>query len=263
MCQLVNLYKQEDVTIEGELVAFANPWREGKMGPGPENFSNRKCCAKCYGAVANFHPAMGKIDICGGILDSFEPGMHINYASCIYAFADGLPKFKDLPAGFGGSDEKLEEGAEKLDEPPELPEGSCYCGAVSVKATGQPVVSAICHCVDCRKWGGGMGQLVNLYKEDDVTVEGELVAHANPWKEGKMGGEGFSNRKSCAKCFGKVSNDHAPMGKRDICGGILRSTIKPQMHINYASRLMRVCDGLPKFKDMPAAFGGSDETIPE
>ena len=47
-----------------------------------------------------------------------------------------------------------------------------------------------------------------------------------------MGGEGFSNRKSCAKCFGKVSNDHAPMGKRDICGGILRSTIKPQMHVS-------------------------------
>ena len=38
MGQLVNLYKQEDVTIEGELVAFANPWKEGKMGPGPENF---------------------------------------------------------------------------------------------------------------------------------------------------------------------------------------------------------------------------------
>ena len=29
-----------------------------------------------------------------------------------------------------------------------------------------------------------MGQLVNLYKEEDVTVEGELVAFANPWKAG-------------------------------------------------------------------------------
>ena len=39
--------------------------------------------------------------------------------------------------------------------PNKLASGACYCGAVTVKATGQPVVKAICHCIDCRTWGGG------------------------------------------------------------------------------------------------------------
>jgi len=33
----------------------------------------------------------------------FEPGVHVNYQETVLPMKDGLPKFKDFPAEFGGS----------------------------------------------------------------------------------------------------------------------------------------------------------------
>lgn len=187
--------------ITGELVGYANEWVEGKMGAGPDNFSMRKSCAKCFGCVVNDHAGMGARDVCGGILDAkFDIHMHLNYPGN-YCVHDAKPKFTDFPPAFGGTGNTLAEGDETFADAPELAEGSCYCGAVTVKATAPPAVTAICHCVDCRKWGGGVGQLANLFKDEDITIEGELVAFANPYTEGKMGAgpDNFSSRKCCAK----------------------------------------------------------------
>ena len=46
-------------------------------------------------------------------------------------------------------------------------------------------------------------------------------------------------------------------------GEITRSDFKPGLHINYAETVLPMKDGLPKFKDFPGAFGGSDEQVPE
>jgi hypothetical protein len=35
------------------------------------------------------------------------------------------------------------------------------------------------------------------------------------------------------------------------------------MHLFYECRIMSVKDGLPKFKNMPEAFGGTGETVDE
>lgn len=35
------------------------------------------------------------------------------------------------------------------------------------------------------------------------------------------------------------------------------------LHINCAETVLPMKDGLPKLKDLPGAFGGSDEQIPE
>jgi hypothetical protein len=37
----------------------------------------------------------------------------------------------------------------------------------------------------------------------------------------------------------------------------------PGLHVNYAETVLPMHDGLPKFKDFPAEFGGSGETIPD
>jgi len=37
------------------------------------------------------------------------PGVHVNYAETVLPMRDGLPKFKDFPATFGGSGEQLAE----------------------------------------------------------------------------------------------------------------------------------------------------------
>jgi hypothetical protein len=39
----------------------------------------------------------------------FSPGVHVNYAETVLPMKDGLPKFKDFPAAFGGSGEQIAE----------------------------------------------------------------------------------------------------------------------------------------------------------
>jgi len=36
-----------------------------------------------------------------------------------------------------------------------MPTGSCMCGDISYEYTGEPAVTALCHCSDCQKWSGG------------------------------------------------------------------------------------------------------------
>ncbi|TKA72321.1 hypothetical protein B0A49_06407 [Cryomyces minteri] len=35
-----------------------------------------------------------------------------------------------------------------------MPTGSCMCGAIAYEYTGEPAVTALCHCTDCQKWSG-------------------------------------------------------------------------------------------------------------
>jgi len=53
-----------------------------------------------------------------------------------------------------------------------------------------------------------------------------------------------------------TSPNHGPDGKLD-------PRFKPTGHIFYTSGLVNVHDGLPKFNDLPAAFGGSDKKVDE
>ena len=55
-------------------------------------------------------------------------------------------------------------------------EGSCLCGAVTLKTTTMSQQLVACHCGMCRKWGGGpflevdCGQGVEIDGEDHVAV---------------------------------------------------------------------------------------------
>ena len=151
--------------------------------------------------------------------------------------------------------------------------GQCYCGAVKIEITGDPAVCFICHCKACVSWGGGIGNAGTLVPADKVKITGELV-EANPpnfcggYDETKgVMPQGFSKRKSCAKCYGCVLNDHAHTDAKmvDICGGLIdwgEKGFQPAMHINYANAMFKLKDGKPKFKDFPTEFGGTGEIIP-
>jgi hypothetical protein len=53
------------------------------------------------------HPLLGLIDVYATILPTlkFSP----SHAETVLPMRDGLPKFKDVPAGFGGSGEQIVE----------------------------------------------------------------------------------------------------------------------------------------------------------
>jgi hypothetical protein len=73
--------------------------------------SQRQYCKKCGGHLMTNHPALGLVDVFAATLPTlqFTPGIHVNYAETVLPKRDGLPKFKDFPAEFGGSGEHIAE----------------------------------------------------------------------------------------------------------------------------------------------------------
>lgn len=59
----------------------------------------------------NRHPVWGIVDVYAATIPGFKfvPGLHVNYAKTVLPMRDGLPKFKDFPAVFGGSDKQISE----------------------------------------------------------------------------------------------------------------------------------------------------------
>jgi hypothetical protein len=136
--------------------------------------------------------------------------------------------------------------------------GECFCGAVKLEAAGEPEGMGYCHCRSCRSWSGGPVNAFTLWKPESVKVTAgkEHVATYNKTP--------ISDRKYCAKCGGHLMTNHPTLAVVDIFSATLPTlAFKPGLHINYAETVLPMKDGLPKFKDFPAAFGGSDEKVPE
>ncbi len=136
--------------------------------------------------------------------------------------------------------------------------GECFCGAVKVEVSGDPEVMGYCHCQSCRTWSAGPVNAFTLWKPEAVkfTAGAEHLGtfHKSPQ----------SQRQYCTKCGGHVMTNHPPFGLVDVYAAIL-PTLKfaPAVHVNYAETVLPMRDGLPKFKDFPGAFGGSDDLVAE
>jgi hypothetical protein len=163
--------------------------------------------------------------------------------------------------------------------------GQCYCGAVQLTAFCPPTVQAICHCSACRRMTGSL-VFVTLFPPDQVTITGDMTT-VDPTQNGFFMGYpkgdkvgpltdtidgktklfqpcGFSVRKACATCHASILNDHGHL--LDVNGGLWDwdAGFTPAFHLNYESAILKFPnDGLPKYKDFPKDFGGSDETMEE
>jgi hypothetical protein len=136
--------------------------------------------------------------------------------------------------------------------------GSCFCGEVEVEVTGAPAAMGYCHCEDCKSWSASPINAFSLWPPDAVRVtKGEdSIATFNKTEA--------SFRKFCTHCGGHVMSDHPGMKLVDVYVSILRDfPYQPALHVHYGNKMVSVKDGLPKFKDMPAEFGGSGETLPD
>jgi len=204
----------------------------------------------------------------GKIGDGFKPGIHIFYTSGNTNVLDGLPKYVDLPAAFGGSDKQVDEN---YHAPSSVAVTSCkvkcICGACEVTTVGAPKWVCNCHCSQCRRaLSASYATLAGFDPENVKVTKGaeNLVSHTT----------GKEERLSCKICSSKVyahlhhlnhkaiyndmftSPNHGPDGK-------IAKEFAPAMHIFYTSGNTNVKDGLPKYTDLPAAFGGSDKQVDE
>lgn len=71
-------------------------------------------------------------------------------------------------------------------------------------------------------------------------------------------------RKWCKTCGGHLLSEHPVWGVTDVAAAVLPDPpFKAALHVNYASTVLPMRDGLPKQKDFPAEMGGSGVLLPE
>ena len=136
--------------------------------------------------------------------------------------------------------------------------GKCFCGAVEVAVSGDPVAMGYCHCDSCRSWSAAPVNAFTLWKPENVKVTkgGEFVGHFMKTKA--------SDRQYCTKCGGHLMNNHPLLGLVDVYAATVPSvTFAPAVHVNHAETVLPMKDGLPKLKDFPAELGGSGTVVPE
>jgi hypothetical protein len=136
--------------------------------------------------------------------------------------------------------------------------GACFCGAVQIRVTGEPVVMGYCHCASCRQWSAGPVNAFTLWKPEALEVikgRDQLGSYHKTER---------SHRQWCKACGGHVFTEHPAWGLVDVYAAVVPEfPFKPGLHVNYGERVLRVTDGLPKHKDLPAGFGGSGIVVSE
>ncbi len=152
----------------------------------------------------------------------------------------------------------LAEGQDAHAEPSASYKAACFCGAVEVEVTGKPVFAGYCHCKDCQAWSAAPINAFSLWKASDVRItKGESEI-------GTFSKTEHSDRKFCKSCGGHVMTAHPRMRLIDVYANLLQGyTHKATLHANYASKMVSVKDGLPKYVDLPADLGGSGEMLPD
>ncbi|MEZ5998935.1 MAG: GFA family protein [Hyphomonas sp.] len=136
--------------------------------------------------------------------------------------------------------------------------GECFCGAVQIEVTGDPAGMGYCHCSSCRSWSGGPVNAFTLWAPDNVKVTKGADKIATYTKTP------LSERKYCSACGGHLMTNHPTLGVVDVFSATIPTVkFEPGLHINYAETVLPMKDGLPKFKDFPADFGGSGDMVDE
>jgi hypothetical protein len=136
--------------------------------------------------------------------------------------------------------------------------GKCFCEAVSFEAFGEAAVQGYCHCNDCRRWLGAPVNAFTLWSPEKLRIIGGKEQLASFSKSPS------AVRMFCKTCGGGLMTDHPGLGLVDVLSSVLPEfPYVPTLHVNYASRSLEMRDSLPKFRDLPANFGGSGEMIPD
>ena len=137
-------------------------------------------------------------------------------------------------------------------------EGSCFCGAVGLVVTGEPVAQGYCHCASCRSWSAGPVNAFSLWKPSSVqVVRGRDVL-------GTYAKTPNSQRQFCKTCGGNVMNSHPEWQLIDVYAATIPTfQFKPAVHVNYQETVLPIRDGLPKLKDLPKEMGGTGATVEE
>src|SRR6202162_2274600 len=120
-------------------------------------------------------------------------------------------------------------------------QGTCFCGAVEIEATGQPNAMGYCHCRSCRSWSAGPVNAFTLWAPEAVKVTkgGEHVATYHRTE--------LSHRQFCRLCGGHLMTRHPPLNMVDVFAATIPELeFTRKVHLTYAETVPPMRDGLPK-----------------
>jgi hypothetical protein len=136
--------------------------------------------------------------------------------------------------------------------------GSCFCDAVKFEVSGQPAAMGYCHCESCRHWSAGPVNAFTLWPAQTLKITQGADSI------GSYSKTPASIRKWCKQCGGHLFTDHPGWGLVDVYAALLPQLVfTPAVHVHYQEAVLRIHDGKPKMKDIPAEMGGSGTAIPE
>ena len=133
--------------------------------------------------------------------------------------------------------------------------GGCQCGAVRYQSEAEPMLSIICHCRQCQRASGTIGNTFIAVPKAAVEITGEVRYFETKGDSGKPVHRGF-----CPTCGSRMFGlaDAAP-DLIAISAGSMDdpSTFKPGMHVytGAAQPWDRIHDDLPAFPAMPPMEG--------
>ncbi|KAL0951845.1 hypothetical protein HGRIS_008506 [Hohenbuehelia grisea] len=134
--------------------------------------------------------------------------------------------------------------------------GGCFCGSVKYAVSGEPVLSAYCHCTLCQRLNASpFMQTIHFESsafswDDKPTCASSLESFevtTKPWKQ----------RWRCKNCGTNVASHNSKTNRWSIWGATLDrdddgkildwDALKPTSHMFYGTRMLDVQDDLPKW----------------
>ena len=130
--------------------------------------------------------------------------------------------------------------------------GKCACGQVKFAVNGEPMAQFYCHCHSCQTAHAAPMIAAAIFPATAVTYTGDVA------RVSVTGRQDAAQRLVCQQCGTKVMAEPRP-GLRAVMVSLCESRdwFRPQMHLQWADRMVDVQDQLPKFLDFPEPFGGS------
>ncbi|KAJ7755022.1 Mss4-like protein [Mycena maculata] len=151
--------------------------------------------------------------------------------------------------------------------------GACFCGSVSYTVTGQPTLSAYCHCTRCQASLLGLASLRNSLNSQIMTGSAFIWTlhypaaafawthpepHSAALAEYVTEGKNWKTRWRCNRCGCCIASYNTKTEHWSVWGtqfereegGITKDLdgIKPTAHIFYGTRLVDVKDKLSKWE---------------
>src|SRR4051812_488463 len=111
---------------------------------------------------------------------------------------------------------------------PSVFKGQCFCGAVEIAVSGDPVGAGYCHCASCWSWSASSVNAFTLWKPEAVTIT------RGADQIGEFHKSARSVRQWCKACGGHLMTRHPEWNLVDVYAAILPGLpFKPGVHVNY------------------------------